>query len=850
MIGRNSFDEAIRNGERNKETIPLIANWCGHAKVEGMSYGLLAQQTGLPIGHHAIRCDYASDDTISHFYELSEAAVDFYDRNCNGCPRRQGGRLPNILELVGARDRKREQQAAEDQRSAEAAAAALASRDAERGRLSKELSPLGQILIDDIGAYDRDRSRENLDRLMKSAQMAPEHFSAPLVNYIQSVLETANWLDQPGLEILGALNVEPERLASAAARVLSKGGFIELAGRILEPVVRYLSVEQVMHATPAAIDLASPDIRSRIGLPHRENRPELLNSLFRQSDQGVNAAIEKLFGMRTSHAVEQAARGLSALLGSFPQAAAPHRRTLISTYVRAEHLVTDFDDLHGELYCTADAIVGALDADPAGTDAMIQEYTAGATAAGIARVYELYGRALRSGYKTELPQNSERVRVAFRRLLWATTGEFNPEIVQTAVTAFRDGASDLDSVAVAEIEGLLSAPLVHADRLRALEEAPLDKAMPLAALERGNHRSSLIHLMKGLLGLAARAALKQRDLLPRLAEFLEMIPEDRHILRGVAIEEFAALAGDVTGMNFYLPHLYTAIVGTSSIERSYAADAIGELQQRALDNAPLLLLEAFVLLLGDDYVIVHKAAARAFRRSAIPEPLRGRALNAIYRLIRYYRTESGEDKFLADCVGILAGSADDYGTKSGEIRRYLIDVCMDIDPVFLRSEMRGLRHTLGSEPSFAKLVARMLPTMVDRFNRNEEAERLVRGLMSTTIREYEQEFEAVGLQLAPYEQWLTLVVIDALARAGAGEAAARVANARLQALEDVPRNRATRLFGRLVALTFEFENAAAARDGPAVESLASEWQEIAKAIGDHREESRERDRRSRLSFPN
>lgn len=849
MIGRRDFDGAIRDGERNRDTITLVHNWCANAKIEGMGRGLVAQQTNLPIGHHAIHCDFASDDTTSYCYELSEAAVDFYDRNCQGCAHRKGGRLPNLMELVGERDRKRSLRAAEETKAEDAAQAALAARDEQRRKLRSQLSAVGQTLVDDIGAYDRDRSRENLDRLMRSAELAPEHFSTPLVEYIFEQLETSNWFDTPGLQMLNAVGADTPRLAAAAARVLSKGAYTDLAARVLEPVVEHLDFLSVTNATPAAIELAAPDPRMMIGI-HRDSQPNLLLALYQHDPAAVESALGRLLDLKTSHSVESAGRGMAVLLPAHPDAATSHRRALISTFVRAPLMIDDFDELTFDLYGVADAVIGAFDAEPDSTDAMIQEYAEGASEQVRARVYELYGRALRAKFNETLPENSDRVRIAFRRLLWATTGAFNAEILQTAISAFRDGRHDLQAVAGVEIEALLSAPFLLADRLDELEATPLNTEFPLAGIERMNHRSALREVMRGLVRLAAHAAANNRGLIPRLAQFLEDIPEEQSLVRGLAIKEFAVLASDLAGYEFYLPHLYRAMVGPSTLERAYAADAMGELSQAALDNSPDLLFEAFVPLLSDPYVMVHKAAARAFRRSALPQPLRQRALRAIYNLVRHYRVESGEDNFVADCVQTLAGSADEFGQRSGALRRYLIDVSMDIDPIYLRSPIRNLSHTLGTEPSFAKLVIRLLPTMTDRFNRDDQAERLVRSLTASAILQHQREFEELGVSLASNEQWLTLVVIDALARSGAAEAAARVARARLERIDDVPRNQNARLFAKLIVLGFDFEAATAATDGNLVNQVADEWKDVDRALKQHREEQRERDSRSRLSFPN
>lgn len=849
MIGRRDFDEAIGNGERNREATTLVRNWCANARVRAESLGMLAQHTGLPIGHHSIECDYATDGTTSHFYELRDGALDFYDRNCVGCDKRSGGRLPNLTELVAARDRERERHEDAALKAAAAAEAALTARDERRDQLRPGLSPVAQTLIDDIGAYDRNQSRENLDRLMRSAEMAPEHFSEPLVEYILSVCEDGQWLDAPGLKMLAAIGANPQRLAAIAAGTLARGRHDSLAATVLTPRVKHLDRDDAHKATPGAMNLANPDRRFSPGRAEAAPDPALLHALHEHHAEAVGSAVERLLGTRRVHSAELAGRGLVALLAKHPGAATPHARSLVATYVRAPLLLDDLDELNNNMNAVADAIVGAFDADPQGTDKLLQEYAEGASKESAARVHELYGRALRPRWEGTLPVGSERVRIAFRRLLWATTGEFNQELMQTAISTFRDGNRHLEDVARLELDALLGAPFLLADRLDQLEAAPLDPANPLASIERANHRSAIRAVMKGLLDLAARAGSSDAALLPRLSGFLDAIPEDRNELRGIAVEEFARLADDVAGLQFYLPHLYRAMVGPSSLERAHAAKAVGDLRQSALGNVPLLLFEAFGLLLNDSYVIVHKAAARAFRSSAIPEQFRRDALWAIYHLVRHYRTKSDEDNFVAECVRTLAGAAEEFGEQAKAMRRYLIDVCMDIDPLYLRQHMRGLSHTLGTEPAFVRVVVRMLPTMIDRYNRNDEAETLVRRLSSPAIRGHEAEFEALGVQLAGFEQWMTLVIIDALARAGAGGAASRVAQARVEALEDIPRNRGTRLFARLVALAFEFEETVATGDAAALDRVVAEWTQVEAAMQGHREEQRERDSRSRLPFP-
>jgi len=98
------IEHAIRDGERNRDAKRLIHNWCRHASVQKFGgTGLIEMETGLPIGHHAMVCDFAPASGMATWL-LEESAVRFHDANCVGCPHRVPVGLPNLAILVAQRD--------------------------------------------------------------------------------------------------------------------------------------------------------------------------------------------------------------------------------------------------------------------------------------------------------------------------------------------------------------------------------------------------------------------------------------------------------------------------------------------------------------------------------------------------------------------------------------------------------------------------------------------------------------------------------------------------------------------------------------------------------------------------
>src|SRR3546814_2926737 len=98
------IERAIQDGKRNQDAKHLIHNWCRHARVEKVGgTGIIEMRTGLPIGHHAMVCDFASASGMATWL-LEESAVRFHDANCVGCTHRVPVALPKFVLLVAQRD--------------------------------------------------------------------------------------------------------------------------------------------------------------------------------------------------------------------------------------------------------------------------------------------------------------------------------------------------------------------------------------------------------------------------------------------------------------------------------------------------------------------------------------------------------------------------------------------------------------------------------------------------------------------------------------------------------------------------------------------------------------------------
>jgi hypothetical protein len=195
------FKIATEAGERNRTTMELVRKWCTHVRIKKFGgTGTVEQMTGLPIGNHGLECDHATAGGM-YAWDLRDAALDFYDRNCADCKMRKAVGVPNLSSLVKERD---DQRAADAQKALADQSKEAEARDARRlvrSRLREGLSPLSSAIIDHIDEFDEQRDQDHRDRLCQSARLAPEHFPAPVVTYIFELTEREPWFTEAGLTI-------------------------------------------------------------------------------------------------------------------------------------------------------------------------------------------------------------------------------------------------------------------------------------------------------------------------------------------------------------------------------------------------------------------------------------------------------------------------------------------------------------------------------------------------------------------------------------------------------------------------------------------------------------------------
>jgi hypothetical protein len=841
--------EAIEAGTRNQETAVLVRNWCANVRIKKFGgVGLVEAQTGLPIGHHSLACDHAGGGGMAT-WDLRDAALDFHDRYCVDCKLRKPAGFPSLLKLVAERDQRHVEAERERSRASAAAEDAYHKRQAVRAALQAKLPPLSSAIIEHIGDLDLNHTEENRARIVQSAQLAPRHFTDDVVSYVVVLAETEYWFQETGLLVLDAVNADPVRIARLAMSALARSSSMRVAARILEKHATHIEPERLTSALPAIMHIADPRHSSfAMGEPPPAE-PALLQLLYRSHREAVDATIETLISSYVDTKIDLAARGISAIGAEDPSIFRTHRRTMVATFVRAASLVHDFEEYHRGLHDLQNAIIAAFFQFPDETDQLISEYLRGATADQTQRAMRLYERFMSVDRKYDaapVPADSKPHRIAFSRLLWAATTLTEAEPLRVIASAFHGDPYHLVDIARAEIDGLIGAMLLMAQRVQQHEDnQPTEPRDFLHHLESANKRETFAGLAASFAKWAAIAAKSDPFLGRKLIACFGHIREGQEWLRGRFLKQLAKFGDTVDGLQLILPFLYNDLVCASPLLRAYAAETIAELPSAAHRSLPPLVYEAFSVLLYDPYVVVHKAAIHALRQFALPQELMRNATRAVFTVIRTYEKNQKEARFLIEAISWLAAELKRSDNADNNIARYLVSVLCKIEPETLRYEIRWCARSLSDTYGFIDVVMRILP-FVDCREHDDEIDLLDRIPPDEVLRR-KSELCTMGVQLATDQMWITARIVEALTRAAAWRDARQLLEDAIAAIPDTVEMRMRRMVLQSLLISARLEESLADGAASNAAALDKEWQDLQVSKAEFIQDAQER--RSRAGFP-
>lgn len=813
MSRDRDIERTIRDGERNQDAKRLIHNWCRHARVEKFGgTGLIEIETGLPIGHHAMVCDFAPASGMATWL-LAESAMRFHDANCASCSHRVPVALPNLAMLVAQRDAARRDAQMRAQESQRAKEEALQARAAVRAELRTTLPVLAKTFMDDLDRLDADRNDQATTRLLESARLAPEILVPALTEYLFSVLEDDDhWLEAAGLILLADTPDQP-RLVRCAMKCLRQGYALDIAAATVTQRLDHIDAADVAEGVFGLAYVATPP-RSEFGHSHRnDGDPNPLTQLADHFTEPVERGLLALLTHRDQLRVGVTARAIGLLITRNERWVRPFLRPLAAHLSRLDFLVEIERDseLRKITHDLQVALAGAFLAAPDLADEELMRQFKSASDEGegrLAGVYEHVLRLARRDRNTPLfvePAHTHAFVVAIRRLAALSATSVNWEVTQQVLSALRHPSAELAPAAKAAMDVLLGTAAVLDSKLQAPEPEPsvLTPPHPLAEMEKANRRSSLWHLRAALLELASHGALADAEGLARFEAFLSQRGLLGDSFEAAIVREIAPLLETSAGLKAMLPYLYGAMVGASVGGRAAAAEALKDIGSQRFADLPDLVADSLVLMLFDPYVVVHKAAVQALGRLRLPAHFHRLVAAALDNLIVAYRR--GKDpEFLFECIEAKVTTYRGEGPIPEEQGQLLLALVAELQPsVLLRSGHRYFLRQFQHLEGWAALVLGWVGHCREDYELEHALELTADLPLGTCAPQVPAILEAVATD--PTNPQLCSTFVELLSRDRAWLGATQVVALHVAAFPDTVRERARRLQAQQLERRVRFE---------------------------------------------
>jgi hypothetical protein len=848
MRTERDFDRTVDAGRRNQEVKELVQNWCAHARVQKFGgTGLIEIQTGFPIGPHSMTCDQAPAGGMATWL-LEESALSFHDQHCVGCKKRKPVQLPNLSKLVAQRDNDAACARAREAQSAEEARIAFEERQRKRISLRGQSSAALNALIDDLDQYDRDRSSSVQTQIVETAKLAPELFAGEISEYIFRLLEAdEHWFEEVGLFALRAACSDPGRLTRCALRSLTTGPGLEVAAEIVQENIALVEPANVAAAVRGLAVLATP-LSDPFPYSSRTTLPEPLVAVYENFRKEVESGLEVLLRSERPFYIQTAAKAIVILCKGQRGAAASFIKTLLAKLTRIDRALDS--DRDSEVDSTAhdleSALVSAFFAAPVEVDTEILKFFEGASSQGEARLASVYSRVLREGIRIhddEPIADLEPYRVALRRLLSLSGTSKNHEVLQEVTEALRALSQCLIPLAQQERDLLIGGAAVLDSRIEEFDAAA--KLEPggdwLSVMDRQNRRSQLYYLREAAIRWAAGGAAESdedtRDFIS-IAQRGDALTDS---LRACLIEELPPLMQTAASTNESLPLLYGALVSRSTRERAAAAKVIRDLGNRRLEELPKLVIEAFLLLLGDPYKIVHQSAVHALERVSLPKEYEPQVLLGLWHLIHAYKDEKKDESFLLQCIEVFTRMRHGDPEFAGQPGRVFVALLEKMDSANLaRSSHRWTLERLANCEGFDKFVRGLVRGALSGKGDKEMPLHLLRSVPPASLSAMAGELLTIAAEY-PADLAVSGSFLEVLTARGDWHVAEQVAQTHAEAIPDNIRNRTIRLHAKQRLLASRLERLVAEGNLVEARQTGRSWHEAARQLEEIRKDDESKD---------
>lgn len=824
MLSKAEMERYQALGERNQRALELAQNWCAHLEIDvDGGVGLIEELSGLPIARRVFRCAYARD-TRWRMPEAQEAAVLFYDQNCNGCPHRHPVRLPNLLELVATRDAERARRADAAERAAAEARASLEARVERRRALQSGMDAAEAGLLDLISRLDTDATAEGLEALLQIAQATPERFGARIQEALYDLFDAGGELRTAAA--LGALDLigsDPARVAAAAVEALARGEAISRAAQVVRTRLSHCSEEQIGRSLAALIYQAASQWDS---FPGRGGEPEPLIAVYGRFPETVAAALQDHLRRGSEFVRHDACEAIEALSSHDPELVLALAADIARAALREPEELME----RGR-GAALRALAAGFRSRPDAMERVLATVMERGTADDRAVLFGVYGHIIRDAPAEPDPNQIQAVTIALERVVAALAMRPDDDRLDHAREALKSAARHHRQLLLPHVTTLLGAAALLAQDLDAeTPPAMLHDPRPeeLRALEAFNRRNALHVTLREIVEIVGSVAQTDPEVRRVLVHYLGSLDEEHERLRAALVEALGEMGQDRAAVKIMLPALYTAMGSRSQLVRMSAARAYGEILRESSDDLPDLVHEMFLLLLFDPFLIVHQAAVRSLRFNRIPDRYAAKAAQTLGDLISYYSNSRSDDRFLGEAIDVYLSLRRRAGPSDSEETRILIRILGQMDPNEAWRSVRFHGYQLRSEPEYADLLVSIIGNPATyRFGMLEPVQELG-ALPPSYLQRVAASIPAAARAASNSQDRLTEYLLDMLGSVDAWPEAVQIGADEAGAIDPTEWGRARRLRSQALQTAAELEGAAGNPDRMA--ELANRWDEILIAM--------------------
>jgi hypothetical protein len=820
MLSKRELERYQALGERNQRALELAQNWCARLEIDvDGGVGLIEEMSGLPIASRVFRCPYARD-TGWRMLEAQNAAVQFYDQNCNGCPHRQPVRLPNLLELVAVRDAERARRAEAAQSAAEEARARLDARAERRRALQSEMDAAEAGLLDLIARIDADPTTEGMETLLQVAQATPERFSAGIQEALYDLFGAAGEVRTAAA--LGALDLigsDPARVVSAAVEALARVEAVPRASQMVRNRISVCSEEQIGRSLTMLIYQAASQWDS---FPGRSGEPEPLIAAYGRFPETVAATLQDHLRRGSEIARHDACEAIEVLSADDPDLVLALAADIARAALREPEEFTE----RGR-GAAIRALAAGFRSRPDAMEGVLANTMERGTSNDRAVLFGVYGRIIRDAPAETDPNDTRAVTIALERVVATLALRPDDDRLDHAREALESAARHHRQLLLPHVTTLLGAAALFAQDLDASPPpATLDDPRPevVRGLEAHSRRNGLHVTLRQIVETVGCLAQAHSDVRRALVDYFNSLEEEHERLRAGLVDALGEMGQDREAVKVMLPALYTAMGSRSQLVRMAAARAYGEILRESGEDLPDLVHEMFLLLLSDPFVVVHQAAVRALRFSKVPDRYVAQVAKAVGGLVLYYARSRSDDHFLGEAIEVYLSLRRRGGGATPEEKRVLIEILGQMDSNAAWKAARFHGYQLRTERGYAELLVGIIENpKTYRFGLLEPVQKLGE-LPAADIQRVAASIPAAARAASNSEGRLTEYFLEMLGSAGAWAEAVQIAAGEAEAIDPTEWGRARRLRTQALQIAAELEGAAG---NPArMAELANRWDEL------------------------